>query len=69
MYKKGTHISNKEHIQFNHKQVFLSFTLQITTYVLSDKHIYVTDNFFPHEKKLKLRKFNVILAIEEKIRL
>lgn len=49
MYKKGTHISNKEHIQFNHK----SFTLQITTYVLSDKHIYVTDNFFPLRKSLK----------------
>lgn len=53
MYKKGTHISNKEHIQVNRKQVFLSFTLQITTYVLSDKHIYVTDNFFPLRKSLK----------------
>lgn len=52
MYKKGTHISNKEHIQFNRKQVFLSFTLQITTNVLSDKHIYVTDNFFPLRKSL-----------------
>lgn len=52
MYKKGTHISNKEHIQFNRKLVFLFFTLQITTYVLSDKHIYVTDNFFPLRKSL-----------------
>lgn len=53
MYKKGTHISNEEHIQFNRKLVFLFFTLQITTYVLSDKHIYVTDNFFPLRKSLK----------------
>lgn len=52
MYKKGTHISNKEHIQFNLPQTGFSFTLQITTYVLSDKHIYVTDNFFPLRKSL-----------------
>lgn len=53
MYKKGTHISNKEHIQFNRKQVFFSFHPPNYNLCLVRQAYICNRQFFSLEKKLK----------------